>query len=109
MLTGQYGHNNGVLSNVPGYGDAERAGEHPARLAAARRLPDRRGRQVAERLREDGRAHKESRRPAGTSGTGWSARPRLLRLQVAVNGKQRKETYEGEYLTDWITERLGST
>ena len=69
MLTGQYGHNNGVLSNMPGYATlSEPENILPAWLQRGR-LPDRRGRQVAERLREDGRGAQGGRRPAGTSGT----------------------------------------
>ncbi len=38
LLTGQYGHNNGVLNNKPGYGALDRARQRAPGLAAASRL-----------------------------------------------------------------------
>ena len=93
MLTGQYGHNNGVTSNVPGYGLLEDPEQHPARLAADRRLPDGRGRQVAERLREDGRASTRRCRRAGTSGTAWSA-PTATTSSRRPNKRQEGQLHE---------------
>ncbi len=93
MLTGQYGHNNGVMSNVPGYGTLRGAREHPAGVAAARRLPDGRGGQMAERLRED-----RGQAPGGAAGVGQVARPRRRPRLLPLQGLQQRQ--EGQVPQD---------
>ena len=51
MLTGQYGHNNGVMWNDPGYADLRRKGQHPPGVATTGGIRDRARRQVPELLR----------------------------------------------------------
>lgn len=105
FLTGQYGHNNGVLNNKPGY-ETLRDNDNvlPVWLQRA-------GYQTAyvgkflngyERYVDD----KDEIAP------GWDRWSMLVGnargyydFMLTVDGKQRKERYEGEYMTDVLNER----
>ena len=100
VLTGQYGHNNGVLSNKPGYGDlADNENTLPVWLQRA-------GYQTAivgkflngyENAVDD----KDDVAPGWDL---WSVEIGNGRgyydFKLAVNGHQRKEVYKGQYLTN---------
>jgi arylsulfatase A-like enzyme len=104
-LTGQYGHNNGVLNNKPGYDDLDdKDNTLPVWLQRA-------GYQTAlvgkylngyERYVDD----KDEVPP------GWDRWSMLVGnargyydFKLTVDGKQRKESYRGEYMTDVLNER----
>ena len=82
VLTGQYGHNNGVLANKPGYGDlADNENTLPVWLQRAGYQTAIAG-QVPERLRERGRRQGRRRPGLGPVVGRDRQRPRLLRLQA---------------------------
>ncbi len=105
MLTGQYGHNNGVLNNKPGYG-----------LLAA---PDnvlpvwlqRAGYQTANvgKFLNGYESAVDDRDEVAPGWDRWSVEVGNARgyydFELTVDGKQRKEIYEDEYLTDVLNER----
>ena len=105
LLTGQYGHNNGVLNNVPGYA----ALEQPDNV-----LPvwlQRAGYQTANVGKflngyENAVDDKDDVAPGWDR---WSVEIGNARgyydFTLAVDGKQRKEHYQGEYLTDVLNRR----
>ena len=85
FLTGQYAHNNGVLTNAMpngGYREA-RPHEHARRLAAEGRLQHGARRQVPERLQA------RRRHPAGLDGMACRREPRLLQLDDERAGHAR--------------------
>ena len=82
VLTGQYGHNNGVLSNKPGYGDlADNENTLPVWLQRAGYRTAIAG-QVPQRLRERGRRQGRRRARLGPVVGRDRQRARLLRLQA---------------------------
>ena len=106
VLTGQYGHNNGVLSNVPGYGDLAEQPRTSSRSGCSAPATRPRGRQVAERLREHGRRQ-------GRVAPGWDKwygrdrrRPRLLQLQARRQRQQARRRYKDASTSPtWINQR----
>ena len=106
MLTGQYGHNNGVLNNKPGYGDLldndnvlpvwlQRAGYETAYVGKFLN-----GYETLRRRQGRGRARLGPLVGAGRQ------RARLLRLPAhASTGKQRKEIYDDGALPDRRAQR----
>jgi N-acetylglucosamine-6-sulfatase len=105
MLTGQYGHNNGVLNNTPGYVDLdEKSNVLPVWLQRA-------GYQTANVGKflngyENAVDDKDEVAPGWDR---WSVEVGNGRgyfdFKLAVDGKQRKERYEGQYLTDVLNRR----
>ena len=105
VLTGQYGHNNGVLSNKPGYGDLsdpdntlpvwlQRAGYRTA---------------IAGKYLNGYESAVDDKDDVAPGWDLWSVEIGNGRgyydFKLAVNGRQRKETYKGQYLTDVINRR----
>jgi arylsulfatase A-like enzyme len=105
ILTGQYGHNNGVLSNKPGYGSLEQNDNVlPVWLQRA-------GYQTANVGKflngyENAVPDKDQIAPGWDR---WSVEIGNGRgyydFKLAVDGKQRKEVYKGRYLTDVLNQR----
>ena len=105
ILTGQYGHNSGVLSNKPGYGTlSEPDNVLPVWLQRA-------GYQTANVGKflngyENAVDDKDEVAPGWDR---WSVEVGNGRgyydFKLSVDGKQRKEQYTGEYLTDVLNER----
>jgi arylsulfatase A-like enzyme len=106
MLTGQYGHNNGVLNNKPGYGDlSDSDNVLPVWLQRA----GYRTAYVGKFLNgyESAVADKDDVPP------GWDLWSTLVGngrgyydFELTVEGRQRKETYSGgPYLTDVLNAR----
>ena len=105
LLTGQYGHNNGVLNNVPGYPTLEQPDNVlPVWLQRA-------GYQTANVGKflngyENAVDDKDDVAPGWDR---WSVEIGNARgyydFTLAVDGKQRKEHYQGEYLTDVLNRR----
>ena len=106
MLTGQYGHNNGVLNNKPGYGDL---GDNGNVLPVWLQRAGYRTAYVGKFLNgyESAVSDKDEVPP------GWDLWSALVGngrgyydFQITVNGSQRKETYSGgDYLTDVLNRR----
>jgi N-acetylglucosamine-6-sulfatase len=106
-LTGQYGHNNGVLNNKPGYDDLDdKDNTLPVWLQRAGYETALVGKYLNgyERYVSD----KDEVPP------GWDRWSMLVGnargyydFQLTVDGKQRKETYQGEYMTDVLNDRAG--
>ncbi len=105
VLTGQYGHNNGVLANKPGYGDLsgndnvlpvwlQRAGYKTAIVGKFLN-----GYESAVDDKDDVAPGWDLWSVEIGNGRGY------YNFKLAVNGKQRKETYKGRYLTDVINQR----
>ena len=105
VLTGQYGHNNGVLANKPGYGDLEdpentlpvwlqRAGYKTA---------------IAGKYLNGYEKSVDDKDEVAPGWDLWSVEIGNGRgyydFKLAVNGHQRKERYKGQYLTDVINQR----
>jgi N-acetylglucosamine-6-sulfatase len=105
VLTGQYGHNNGVLSNKPGYGDLA---ENDNTLAV---WLQRAGYQtaIAGKYLNGYESAVDDKDEVAPGWDLWSIEIGNGRgyydFKLAVNGHQRKETYKGEYLTDVINRR----
>ncbi len=105
MLTGQYGHNNGVLNNVPGYGDlVENVNVLPVWLQRA----GYRTAYVGKFLN----GYEEAVDDKDEVAPGWDLWSVLvgnargyLDFEMTVEGKQRKEIYSGDYLTDVLNRR----
>ncbi len=105
LLTGQYGHNNGVLANKPGYGTlSEPENVLPVWLQRA-------GYQTANVGKflngyENAVDDKDDVAPGWDR---WSVEIGNGRgyydFKLAVDGKQRKERYQGKYLTDVLNDR----
>jgi arylsulfatase A-like enzyme len=99
MLTGQYGHNNGVLSNVPGYGTLEQPEDMlPAWLQLA-------GYQTALVGKwmngyEKTVALHEEVPPGWDKWHGLVGAHGYYRFKASNNGN--KDKYRGTYITDWI-------
>jgi len=105
MLTGQYGHNNGVLNNNPGYGDLldpdnvlpvwlERAGYATAYVGKFLN--------GYEKAVDD----KDEVAPGWQRWSVLVGNGRGYRdFKLTVDGRQRKETYSGEYLTNVLNGR----
>ncbi len=105
LLTGQYGHNNGVLNNKPGYANLtdpdnvlpvwlQRAGYRTANIGKFL----------------NGYEETVGDRDEVAPGWDlWSVEVGNSRgyydFELTVDGKQRKEIYEGEYLTDVLNQR----
>lgn len=105
LLTGQYGHNNGVLSNKPGYGALE-SNENvlPVWLQRA-------GYQTAN-VGKFLNGYENAVDDKDTIAPGWDRWSVEIGngrgyydFKLAVDGKQRKEQYHGEYLTDVLNQR----
>lgn len=104
-LTGQYGHNNGVLNNKPGYDDLEdKDNTLPVWLQRAGYETALVGKYLNgyERYVDD----KDEVPP------GWDRWSMLVGnargyydFKLTVDGKQKKQTYRGEYMTDVLNER----
>jgi N-acetylglucosamine-6-sulfatase len=105
LLTGEYGHNNGVLNNMPGY----RALRDPANV-----LPvwlQNAGYRTAF-IGKFLNGYEETVGDATTVAPGWDHWSALVgdrrgyrNFKLAVDGKLDKEVYAGEYLTHVLTER----
>jgi N-acetylglucosamine-6-sulfatase len=105
-LTGQYGHNNGVLNNKPGYGDLldkdnvlgvwlQRAGYETAYVG---------------KFLNGYEAYVDDKDDVAPGWDRWSALVGNARgyydFQLTVDGRQRKEIYDdGRYLTDVLNDR----
>ena len=105
VLTGQYGHNNGVLSNKPGYGDlAEPDNMLPVWLQRAGYRTA-----IAGKYLNGYESAVDDKDDVAPGWDLWSVEIGNGRgyydFKLAVNGKQRKETYKGQYLTDVINRR----
>ena len=106
MLTGQYGHNNGVLNNKPGYGNLD---DPDNVLGVWLQRAGYRTAYVGKFLNgyESAVSDKDDVPP------GWDLWSTLVGngrgyydFQLTVEGRQRKETYSGaEYLTDVLNDR----
>ena len=105
ILTGQYGHNNGVLNNKPGYGALEdndnllpvwlqRAGYQTANVGKFMN-----GYENAVDDKDDVAPGWDRWSVEIGNGRGY------YDFKLAVDGKQRKEHYSGEYLTDVLNDR----
>ncbi len=105
VLTGQYGHNNGVLSNKPGYGDlADNENTLPVWLQRAGYRTAIAGKYL--NGYENAVDDKDDVAPGWDL---WSVEIGNGRgyydFKLAVNGHQRKEIYKGQYLTNVINGR----
>jgi N-acetylglucosamine-6-sulfatase len=105
MLTGQYGHNNGVLSNKPGYGNLEQNDSVlPVWLQRAGY-----GTAIAGKFLNGYESAVSDKDEVAPGWDLWSVEIGNGRgyydFKLAVNGKQRKETYDGQYLTSVINRR----
>ncbi len=105
ILTGQYGHNNGVLANKPGYGDlADKANTLPVWLQRA-------GYQTAivGKYLNGYESAVDDKDDVAPGWDLWSVEVGNGRgyydFKLTVNGRQRKERYQGEYLTDVLNQR----
>lgn len=105
VLTGQYGHNNGVLANKPGYGDLE---DNDNNLPVWLQRAGYKTAIVGKFLNgyENAVDDKDDVAPGWDL---WSVEVGNGRgyydFKLAVNGRQRKERYKGEYLTDVLNQR----
>ncbi len=105
LLTGQYGHNNGVLANKPGYGTLidpddtlgvwlQRAGYQTANVG---------------KFLNGYESAVEDKDEVAPGWDRWSVEVGNGRgyydFKLTVDGKQRKERYQGEYLTDVLNDR----
>jgi N-acetylglucosamine-6-sulfatase len=105
LLTGQYGHNNGVLANKPGYGDlAENDSVLPVWLQRAGY-----GTAIVGKFLNGYESSVSDKDEVAPGWDLWSVEVGNARgyydFKLAVNGKQRKESYTGEYLTSVINGR----
>ncbi len=105
LLTGQYGHNNGVLNNKPGYSNlAEPDNVLPVWLQRA-------GYETANvgKFLNGYESAVDDKDEVAPGWDRWSVEVGNGRgyydFKLAVDGKQRKEQYEGEYLTDVLNQR----
>ena len=104
-LTGQYGHNNGVLNNKPGYGTLsdndnvlpvwlQRAGYETAYVG---------------KFLNGYESHVDDKDEIAPGWDRWSVLVGNARgyydFQLTVDGKQRKEAYDGPYLTNVLNDR----
>ncbi len=105
ILTGQYGHNNGVLANKPGYGDLD---DNDSTLPVWLQRAGYQTAIVGKFLNgyENSVEDKDDVAPGWDL---WSVEVGNGRgyydFKLAVNGRQRKERYKGEYLTDVLNQR----
>jgi arylsulfatase A-like enzyme len=105
ILTGQYGHNNDVLSNKPGYGALntndsvlpvwlQRAGYQTA---------------IAGKFLNGYENAVDDKNDVAPGWDLWSVEigngRGYYNFKLAVNGKKRKERYDGQYLTNVINQR----
>jgi arylsulfatase A-like enzyme len=105
LQSGQYGHNNGVLNNKPGYADLEdkdnllpvwlqRAGYNTAYVGKFMNGYD---------------SYVDDRDDVAPGWDRWSVISGngigYRDFRLTVDGRQRKEKYSGEYLTDVLNER----
>ncbi len=105
ILTGQYGHNNGVLANKPGYADLDekdnilsvwlqRAGYQTA---------------IAGKYLNGYDKYVPDKDEVAPGWDLWSVEVGNARaytkFTLAVNGKQRKERYDGQYITTVLNNR----
>lgn len=105
-LTGQYGHNNGVLNNKPGYGNLlDKDNVLPVWL-------DRAGYETAYvgKFLNGYETYVDDKDDVAPGWDRWSALVGNARgyydFQLTVDGKQRKEIYDdGTYLTDALNDR----
>ena len=105
LLTGQYGHNNGVLNNKPGYANLEQPDNVlPVWLQRA-------GYQTANvgKFLNGYESAVDDKDDVAPGWDHWSVEVGNGRgyydFKLAVDGKQRKEQYKGEYLTDVLNDR----
>jgi N-acetylglucosamine-6-sulfatase len=105
LLTGQYGHSNGVLNNKPGYGNlAEPDNVLPVWLQRA-------GYQTANvgKFLNGYESAVDDKDEVAPGWDHWSVEVGNGRgyydFKLAVDGKQRKEQYHGQYLTDVLNRR----
>jgi N-acetylglucosamine-6-sulfatase len=105
ILTGQYGHNNGVLNNKPGYVSLEeKSNVLPVWLQRA-------GYETANvgKFLNGYESAVDDKDEVAPGWDHWSVEVGNGRgyydFKLAVDGGQRKETYEGEYLTDVLNRR----
>lgn len=105
LQTGQYGHNNGVLNNKPGYANLEdkdnllpvwlqRAGYNTAYVG---------------KFMNGYESYVDDRDDVAPGWDRWSVLSGnalgYREFTLTVDGKQRKEKYSGEYLTDVLNQR----
>lgn len=99
VLTGEYGHNNGVLANKPGYGDlADNENDLPVWLQRAGYKTAIVGKFLNgyEKAVDD----KDNVAPGWDLWTVEIGNGRgYYDFKLAINGKQRKERHKGDYLT----------
>ena len=105
VLTGQYGHNNGVLSNKPGYGAlSEKDNDLPVWMQRAGYNTAIVGKFL--NGYEDAVDDKNDVAPGWDL---WSVEigngRGYYNFKLAVNGKKRKEQYDGQYLTNVLNQR----
>ena len=105
LLTGQYGHNNGVLANKPGYGDlSDNDNNLPVWLQRAGYRTA-----IVGKFLNGYESAVEDKDEVAPGWDLWSVEVGNGRgyydFKLAVNGRQRKETYKGEYLTDVLNQR----
>ena len=105
VLTGQYGHNNGVLANKPGYGDLEdNENTLPVWLQRAGYKTA-----IAGKYLNGYEKSVDDKDEVAPGWDLWSVEIGNGRgyydFKLAVNGHQRKERYKGKYLTDVINQR----
>jgi N-acetylglucosamine-6-sulfatase len=105
MLTGEYGHNNGVLSNKPGYGDLDQNDDVlPVWLQRAGY-----GTAIAGKFLNGYESAVSDKDDVAPGWDHWSVEIGNGRgyydFKLAVDGKQRKEVHKGDYLTSVINER----
>lgn len=105
LLTGQYGHNNGVLNNKPGYVNLEQPDNVlPVWLQRA-------GYQTANvgKFLNGYESAVDDKDDVAPGWDRWSVEVGNGRgyydFKLAVDGRQRKEQYKGEYLTDVLNQR----
>ena len=101
MLTGQYGHNNGVMSNVPGYGLLE---EPENILPAWLQLAGYQTAEVGKWLNgyEKTVAKHQEVPPGWDKWHGLVGAHGYYRFKASNNGK--KDKYRKTYVTDWIAD-----
>jgi N-acetylglucosamine-6-sulfatase len=105
ILTGQYGHNNGVLSNKPGYGAlSANDNDLPVWLQRAGYKTA-----IVGKFLNGYENAVDSKNDVAPGWDLWSVEigngRGYYNFKLAVNGKKRKERYDGQYLTDVINQR----
>jgi arylsulfatase A-like enzyme len=105
VLTGQYGHNNGVLANKPGYGTLD---DNDNDLPVWLQRAGYRTAIVGKFLNgyEDAVDDKDDVAPGWDRWTVEIGNGRgYYDFKLAVNGRQRKERHKGDYLTTVLNDR----